>query len=1134
MTTPPSVVTSAQAMSSVTYYDGLGRPVQSIDVGASPANRDIVGFIEYDRMGRADSVSHLPYVLSNANYGQMITNPLSGQQAYYQNKFSGDPDRNYAYSTKVYDAAGLVSQASGPGASSHDHPMLYEYRKNVSGDGIKKYEMASNNQSLSYVGSYPLGKLTVVKSGQQGKASSYTYTNASGQVVAKEVRTEDDRRVTYYVYDDLGRQRYVIPPIQDSLITAIGIKTLSTLTKYSYYTEYDDHGRVVKQYVPGAEPVFSLYDKRGRLVLTQDGNQRPSNLWSFTKYDALNRPVMTGVYTGGTFDSHKAALQQQSVFGESRGTTLHGYTNVTYPVVSSAANVYVVSYYDDYAWLAGVAGNYAFDPNEALGSTPADAVVGLPTGTRTKVLDDSAPAQWLLSVSYYDARYRSIQSIADLYPSGREIVSNAHDFTGAVTRTRVKQTVNNTSYGYNKWFDFDPHGRLRQVRQQIDNDAEVVIAAYAYDEMGRVAEKDIHNGSETTEYEYSVAGANTGQHSPSFSYDLWFDKVPNSSLTPRHDGNLAHVTWGNNASADQKGYSMTYDPFGQMTSATYRERSGSQWNAQTKFAERGITYDRNGNIRTLQRTGNSSAVTDHFTYHYDGNQLARIGTGTPFEYDANGNMTRDGQTGVQIEYNLLNLPRRIFANSEEIRYIYSASGEKLAAQTASSLTYYRSVMVYEKVGSDPENLSYMLHPEGIVSKSNTGYIYRYFKTDHVGSTRVMLSANGTNSLIVDQRTDFYPFGLSHESNNTLLNASNRYLFSGKELQNFSGSSLLNLYDFHARYYNPTLGRWFNIDPALQFGSPYVYAANSPMMFVDPDGRIAWIVPVLVAAAKGAAISASFYTLSVALSPGGFDNWSWKDFGYSALNGAISGTISHINPLSIDVGGGLSFSVNPSFMVSSDGLAFGVDLGVDLNVTSWMRVGMDFGYRHYSISTGTERYHQNMFSFGYGVNFGSKKVNGGLYSTSYMTDDGTSQRVGGMEFNWGKFNARYENDEPKGLWPFTDGGDRYRSAAAQIGWGDWNIRMNLFTGSRDTHTGYGRESSTYPNGYYTGGDVDDYRMGALSIGYKNFRIGLNSERIRHTFQTTMHNFFNIPTYQMLNNHWNLYYYWGSNSRYSLWF
>lgn len=114
----------------------------------------------------------------------------------------------------------------------------------------------------------------------------------------------------------------------------------------------------------------------------------------------------------------------------------------------------------------------------------------------------------------------------------------------------------------------------------------------------------------------------------------------------------------------------------------------------------------------------------------------------------------------------------------KISYIYDASGKKLAVNANGSLTYYRSVMVY---GHD-NKLLYMLSPKGTVPLSRgsagTSYTYNYFKTDHLGSTRAVLSAvDGV--LQVSQRTDYYPFGLSFENNN--LNK-NKYLFSGKELQ----------------------------------------------------------------------------------------------------------------------------------------------------------------------------------------------------------------------------------------------------------------------------------------------------------------------------------------------------------------
>ena len=188
----------------------------------------------------------------------------------------------------------------------------------------------------------------------------------------------------------------------------------------------------------------------------------------------------------------------------------------------------------------------------------------------------------------------------------------------------------------------------------------------------------------------------------------------------------------------------------------------------------------------------------------------------------------DGLRGISISYNILNLPETVSIDNGKVSYIYTSSGEKLATQVGSSLTYYRGPLVYSG-----NNLLYLVHPEGLTRKSTIGFVYYYAKRDHLGSTRVLCHANG-NTFVADQTTGYYPFGLAHGHENLNLN---RYLFSGKELQDQSlGGKLLGLYDFGSRFYDPTLGRWFNVDPKLEFVSPYGYCANNPVLYIDPNGE----------------------------------------------------------------------------------------------------------------------------------------------------------------------------------------------------------------------------------------------------------------------------------------------------------
>ena len=288
-----------------------------------------------------------------------------------------------------------------------------------------------------------------------------------------------------------------------------------------------------------------------------------------------------------------------------------------------------------------------------------------------------------------------------------------------------------------------------------------------------------------------------------------------------------------------------------------------------------LSYDKNGNIKTLVRNGGMESQTtvpvmDNLVYGYDANDKNKLikvtdatantdgfndGADTTLEYgyDANGNMIRDDNKGISsIIYNHLNLPTKIVFNNDsttKIEYLYTATGKKIAktVNNASKNPVIYTVDYLDGYQYESGKLLFFPTAEGYVkytvgASNPFDYVFNY--TDHLGNVRLSFGINPATGLLKKiEENNYYPFGLKHLNyNSTTSQPYYKYKFQNKEWQD---ELSLNLYDFGGRLYDPAIGRWMNIDPKSETSrrfSPYVYALNNPVYFIDPDGMQAddWI------------------------------------------------------------------------------------------------------------------------------------------------------------------------------------------------------------------------------------------------------------------------------------------------------
>ncbi|MBL6449637.1 hypothetical protein JMN32_25225 [Fulvivirga sp. 29W222] len=668
--------------SKITYFDGLGRSVQEVIRGGSPAQKDLVSATDYDANGRisrrylsyrhisndgkykanyeeaqkefyrtpgnhardaypfAETVyeaSPLNRVVTQGapgrdwqplvsdfeienfntyiNYGQYVVDPVSGGggvsvsvldkvlsvsfSAGFDNTtlkigqvgflHGGIPDMSlgslqkgtyYAYIKDGYLCIGVYAyseQITGLNVkfvkdlfeygtvSVNPHTVKFAYHVNETNDKVKLWKAGLNSELPETSGDYLAGSLTKIISIDEASHQTQEYTDKRGHIILKRVQVHGAESTielwadTYYIYDDIGNLRFVLPPEASQKLNSGTTLDEELLSDYAFTYKYDARGRIARKRVPGSDWVYMVYDKRDRIVLTQDGNQRDANIttgkeWTFTKYDQLNRPIATGIYTHTATvtqaemqtvvnNFYDAAASNQDEWYEQMGTSVHGYTDLSFPKGVIESDYLTVTYYDNYAFksLPDFGTDYDYDPTQlsqetniqgiyTFPSAAFDRVKGQITGSKVKTLDGNNT--WANSVTYYDNRYRVIQTITKNYSGSIDKQSMLYNFPGWVLAAKRSHTNGGNTYEMKKSYTYDHAGRLMQgYHEMIENgitQGKVLLAKNKYNELGELIEKNLHVENnvpqQSIDYRYNIRG--------------WLENINSSTLQIEPEKNI--------------------------------------------------------------------------------------------------------------------------------------------------------------------------------------------------------------------------------------------------------------------------------------------------------------------------------------------------------------------------------------------------------------------------------------------------------------------------------------------------------------------------------------------------------------------------------------------------------------------
>lgn len=733
--------TPAEVKQSTDYYDGLGRPIQTVIKGISPTGKDQVSMHYYDTYGR-EIISYLPYVpkAGNTNDGKFKTDPFNGQNAFYQDTVlnPGAAGESIYYIRREYEASPLNRELKEYGAGNNwaleggNRPVQTDYQFNTISDSVRLFTLADNVIIPSSSAFYKAGTLYKDVITNENGRKVITFKDKEGRKILEKVQSafvtgngHMGWLCTYYVYNNRSQLAFVLSP---RAIDAIkGSWTISTTiaSELCFLYRYDNRGRVIISKNPGADSVEMVYDRRDRLVFSRNGLLKSRFQCQGYYYDSINRQVQYNVcYDTASAKSIQIVLDTITTITQSRPLPF---------IPNEWIFPMLYTYHDKYGFTGSSTYSTTDQNNTRSGSNPysesnpgaaSSMIKGLITGKRSFVISDTL---WLATTTFYNDKGRVIQVNADNWARGKDIINTNYDFAGKILSTYQRHTNPKSNVTPSTtlltMFHYDAAGRLDSLKKMVNDNTTLqrTLAVTAYDELGQKKNDRLNAGNssqiETLNYLYNLrgwtkainksylntAGSSNNWFGMELSYDNGFDSA-------QYTGNITGIKWKGPGDRVARAFGYTFDPADRILSAYFTQQNSgsSSWtNNLINYSVSGIAYDANGNINSMKQVGMNGVIMqtiDSLKYGYftTSNRLSYVTdkvnnpssilgdfketTNTETQdywYDPNGNICKDKNKKIDtIYYNDLNLPAIINVNGRGTVYlVYDGEGNKVGKVT---------------------------------------------------------------------------------------------------------------------------------------------------------------------------------------------------------------------------------------------------------------------------------------------------------------------------------------------------------------------------------------------------------------------------------------------------------------------